>query len=157
MPSPHSILIHKYATEVSVNSISYRFKTGSSLSVSFYQHSLHIQVFHSYITNTIWSWQFSVSLNKKNSLSLYRSSQINNVLNCTDMKWNGVLRHTCEFCRYETNTLHNCEITVILSLHYHELCKSRFNTYFYTPWVLVISPPFCIQLFWSPSMSYVTA
>ena len=121
MQSLRSILIHKYATEISVNNISYRFKNGSSLSVSFYKRSLHIQVFHSSITNTIWSWQFTVSLNKNNSLSLSLSlslqkSQTNNVLSCTNMKWNGVFRHTCEFCRHKTNTFYT---TVRLLWYYH--------------------------------------
>ena len=109
MPSPYSILIHK-----SVNNISYRFKTGSSSSVSFHQHSLLIQVFQSSVTNTLRS------LKKKNthiSLSLsLQKLQINNVLSCTDMKWNGIFWHMCEFCRYKTNTFYT---TVRLLWYYH--------------------------------------
>jgi len=117
MSSPYYILIDKFATEISVNNIPHRFKTGSSLSVSFHQHSLLIQVFHSSITNTIWSWQFTLSLNKK--LSLYLSlqkSQISNVLSCTDMKWNGIFWHTCEFCKHKTNTFYT---TLRLLWYYH--------------------------------------
>ena len=116
--SSYSILIHKFATEISVNNISYRFKTGSSLSVSFHQHSLFIQVFHSSITNTIWS-QFTVLLNKK-TLSLQKF-QINNVLSCTGMKWKSIFWHMCEFCRHKTNTFY----TTVRLLWYYRFINTN--------------------------------